>query len=117
LEGQIAAVQTLLLSPEFGRALAVHNKVQEVWNHWHRQPSGNARHSSAAPSPVSTHAQTLVRDVSSSQRVVRDHIFCRTDLFFVTTVTPVMWCSVVGVIVSNVLKDSIVFIHSASLSK
>ncbi|GFG39049.1 hypothetical protein Cfor_01515 [Coptotermes formosanus] len=62
LEGQIAAVQTLLLSPEFGRALAVHNKVQEVWNHWHRRPSGNARHFSAAPSPVSTHAQTLVRD-------------------------------------------------------
>jgi hypothetical protein len=64
LEGQIAAVQTLLLSPEFGRALAVHNKVQEVWNYWHRQPSGNARHTSGAPSPVSTHAQTLVRDVS-----------------------------------------------------
>lgn len=72
MEGQIAAVQTLLLSPEFGRALAVHNKVQEVWNHWHRQPSGNARHSSAVPSPVSTHAQALVRDVSSLQRLLRE---------------------------------------------
>ena len=51
LEGQIAAVQTLLLSPEFGRALAVHNKVQEVWS----QPTSSA---------VSTHAQSLVRDVS-----------------------------------------------------
>ncbi|XP_069671483.1 protein PALS1-like isoform X2 [Periplaneta americana] len=49
LEAQIAAVQTLLLSPEFGRALAVHNKVQEVW-------------SQATHSPVSTHAQTLIRD-------------------------------------------------------
>jgi MAGUK p55 subfamily protein 5 len=64
LEGQIAAVQTLLLSPEFGRALAVHNKVQEVWNQWHTQPSGGSRQPATAPSPVSTHAQTLVRDVS-----------------------------------------------------
>ena len=97
MEGQIAAVQTLLLSPEFGRALAVHNKVQEVWNHWHRQPSGNAKHSSAAPSPVSTHAQTLVRDVSSLRSFVRGHILCRTGILFVKTVCPVMCCSVVGV--------------------
>lgn len=62
LEGQIAAVQTLLLSPEFGRALAVHNKVQEVWSQWHTQPSGSSRQPATAPSPVSTHTQTLVRD-------------------------------------------------------
>uniref|UniRef100_A0A1Y1L6I7 MAGUK p55 subfamily member 5 n=1 Tax=Photinus pyralis TaxID=7054 RepID=A0A1Y1L6I7_PHOPY len=30
LEGRVAAVQSLLLSPQFGRALAVHNKVQAV---------------------------------------------------------------------------------------
>lgn len=116
MEGQIAAVQTVLLSAEFERALAVHNKVQEVWNHWHRQPSGNARHSSTAPSPVSTHAQTLVRDVSSLQRFVRDHIFCRTGILFVRTVCPVMCCTVVGVIVPDVFNDSNVIIHSATLS-
>lgn len=92
MEGQIAAVQTLLLSPEFGRALAVHNKVQEVWNHWHRRPSGNARHFSAAPSPVSTHAQTLVRDVSLLPRFVSGHIFSRTDVFVCENVEP--HCSV-----------------------
>lgn len=64
LEGQIAAVQTLLLSPEFGRALAIHNRVQEVWNQWHPLPSGGSKQPATAPSPVSTHAQTLVRDVS-----------------------------------------------------
>ncbi|XP_056634889.1 protein PALS1 isoform X3 [Diorhabda sublineata] len=30
LEGRIAAIQSLLLSPQFGQALAVHNKVQSV---------------------------------------------------------------------------------------
>lgn len=30
LEGRIAAVQSLLLAPQFGKALAVHNKVQAV---------------------------------------------------------------------------------------
>ncbi|XP_050307727.1 protein PALS1 [Anthonomus grandis grandis] len=30
LEGRIAAVQSLLLSPQFGRALAIHNKIQAV---------------------------------------------------------------------------------------
>ncbi|KAF5286758.1 hypothetical protein FQA39_LY04181 [Lamprigera yunnana] len=30
LEGRVAAVQSLLLSPQFGRALSVHNKVQAV---------------------------------------------------------------------------------------
>ncbi|KAL1505864.1 hypothetical protein ABEB36_005323 [Hypothenemus hampei] len=30
LEGRIAAVQSLLLSPQFGRALAIHNKIQTV---------------------------------------------------------------------------------------
>lgn len=30
LEGRVAAVQSLLLSPQFGRALAIHNKVQAV---------------------------------------------------------------------------------------
>lgn len=30
LEGRIAAVQSLLLAPQFGKALAVHNKVQSV---------------------------------------------------------------------------------------
>ncbi|XP_067011595.2 protein PALS1 isoform X2 [Anabrus simplex] len=49
LEGQLAAVQTLLLSPQFGRALAVHNKVQQVWN-------------GRVPPPASSHAQNLVRD-------------------------------------------------------
>ncbi|XP_030758930.1 MAGUK p55 subfamily member 5-A-like, partial [Sitophilus oryzae] len=30
LEGRIAAIQSLLLSPQFGRALAIHNKIQAV---------------------------------------------------------------------------------------
>ncbi|KAL3265893.1 hypothetical protein HHI36_010084 [Cryptolaemus montrouzieri] len=30
IEGRVAAVQSLLLSPQFGKALAVHNKVQAV---------------------------------------------------------------------------------------
>ncbi|KAE8748633.1 hypothetical protein FOCC_FOCC004644 [Frankliniella occidentalis] len=53
LEGQVAAVQTLLLSPAFGRALAVHNKVQEVSSQLHTQPDSQ---------PVSSHAQGLLRD-------------------------------------------------------
>lgn len=56
LEGQVAAVQTLLLSPAFGRALAVHNKVQEVSAQLHTQPDSQ---------PVTSHAQGLLRDVSS----------------------------------------------------
>lgn len=53
LEGQVAAVQTLLLSPAFGRALAVHNKVQEVSGQLHTQPDSQ---------PVTSHAQGLLRD-------------------------------------------------------
>lgn len=53
LEGQVAAVQTLLLSPAFGRALAVHNKVQQVSAQLHTQPDSQ---------PVSSHAQGLLRD-------------------------------------------------------
>lgn len=48
LEGRVAAVQLLLLSPQFGRALAIHNKVQAV-------------RSRTAPRPV-TNAQTALRD-------------------------------------------------------
>lgn len=53
LEAQIGAVQTLLLSPEFGRALAIHNKVQQSW-----PQQENVQ-------PITAHSQTLVRDVSS----------------------------------------------------
>ncbi|ENN76635.1 hypothetical protein YQE_06854, partial [Dendroctonus ponderosae] len=57
LEGRIAAVQSLLLSPQFGRALAIHNKIQTV-----RQKV------SARPQPS---AQNALRDaldaVASSQ--------------------------------------------------
>lgn len=52
LEGQVAAVQTLLLRPEFGRALATHNKVQQAWPQ-----------TTHTFSPVSSHSQTLVREV------------------------------------------------------
>jgi MAGUK p55 subfamily protein 5 len=48
LEGRVAAVQSLLLSPQFGRALAVHNKVQTV-------------RSRTTPRPAPT-AQTALRD-------------------------------------------------------
>lgn len=51
LEAQAAAVQTLLLSPSFGRALAAHNKVQQSWS---------------SPKPVSGQAQALARDVSTN---------------------------------------------------
>ncbi|XP_050508348.1 protein PALS1 isoform X2 [Diabrotica virgifera virgifera] len=48
LEGRIAAIQSLLLSPQFSRALAVHNTVQSV-------------RSRTAPRPSPT-AQTALRD-------------------------------------------------------
>lgn len=48
LEGRVAAVQSLLLSPQFGRALAVHNKVQSV-------------RSKTTPRPAAT-AQVALRD-------------------------------------------------------
>uniref|UniRef100_A0A1B6C910 MAGUK p55 subfamily member 5 n=1 Tax=Clastoptera arizonana TaxID=38151 RepID=A0A1B6C910_9HEMI len=50
LEVKIGVVQTLLLSPEFGRALAIHNKVQQSW----------PQHESVLP--VTAYSQTLVRD-------------------------------------------------------
>ncbi|KAF2898257.1 hypothetical protein ILUMI_07920 [Ignelater luminosus] len=43
LEGRVAAVQSLLLSPQFGRALAVHNKVQSVRNRIAHRPTANAQ--------------------------------------------------------------------------
>lgn len=54
LEVQIGAVQTLLLSPEFGRALAIHNKVQQSW-----PQQKNIQ-------PITAHSQILVRDVSNN---------------------------------------------------
>ncbi|XP_015834730.1 protein PALS1 isoform X2 [Tribolium castaneum] len=48
LEGRVAAVQSLLLSPQFGRALAVHNKVQTVRSR-----------TTPRPAPI---AQTALRD-------------------------------------------------------
>ncbi|XP_054261878.1 protein PALS1-like isoform X2 [Macrosteles quadrilineatus] len=50
LEAQAGAVATLLLSPGFGRALTVHNRVQQTWpqHRTHR--------------PVTSNSQTLVRD-------------------------------------------------------
>lgn len=50
LEGRVAAVQSLLLSPQFGRAISVHNKVQEV--------------RSKSTLMVTQNAQSVVRDVS-----------------------------------------------------
>lgn len=43
LEGRIAAIQSLLLSPQFGRALAVHNKVQSVRSRTTPRPMPNAQ--------------------------------------------------------------------------
>ncbi|KAK9746006.1 PDZ domain [Popillia japonica] len=43
LEGRVAAVQSLLLSPQFGRALAIHNKVQEVRSRTAPRPTSNAQ--------------------------------------------------------------------------
>lgn len=43
LEGRVAAVQSLLLSPQFGRALAVHNKVQAVRLRVAHHPTANAQ--------------------------------------------------------------------------
>ncbi|KAL0280699.1 UNVERIFIED_CONTAM: hypothetical protein PYX00_001917 [Menopon gallinae] len=53
LEGQLAAVQTVLLSPQFGRALSVCNKVREVTLSTEKQ---------CLPSPQSWQAQELARD-------------------------------------------------------
>lgn len=43
LEGRVAAVQSLLLSPQFGRALAIHNKVQAVRSRTAPRPTANAQ--------------------------------------------------------------------------
>lgn len=43
LEGRVAAVQSLLLSPQFGRALAVHNKVQAVRSRTAHRSTVNAQ--------------------------------------------------------------------------
>ncbi|XP_025835103.1 MAGUK p55 subfamily member 5 isoform X2 [Agrilus planipennis] len=43
LEGRVAAVQSLLLSPQFGRALAIHNKVQTVRSRISSRPVANAQ--------------------------------------------------------------------------
>ena len=43
LEGRVAAVQSLLLSPQFGRALAIHNKVQAVRSRTAPRPIANAQ--------------------------------------------------------------------------
>lgn len=55
-EGQVAAVQTLLLRPEFARALATHNRVQESW-----PPPPHPTYA-----PLSAHSQTLVRECLES---------------------------------------------------
>ncbi|KAG8227824.1 hypothetical protein J437_LFUL008468 [Ladona fulva] len=69
LEGQVAAVQTLLLSQEFGRALSVHNRVQEVWNgRVGTSTSGAARKQPRPPpgNPVCGDAQALARECLES---------------------------------------------------
>lgn len=43
LEGRVAAVQSLLLSPQFGRALAIHNKVQTVRSRTTPRPQPTAQ--------------------------------------------------------------------------
>lgn len=43
LEGRVAAVQSLLLSPQFGRALAIHNKVQSVRSKISIRPATSAQ--------------------------------------------------------------------------
>lgn len=55
LESQLASVQAVLLSPQFGRALSVCNKVREVTLSNEKQ---------CLPSPQSWQAQELARDVS-----------------------------------------------------
>ncbi|KAF4528244.1 hypothetical protein B566_EDAN014402 [Ephemera danica] len=57
LEAQLAAVQTLLLSAEFGRALATHNKVCAA-----RAASSSPAANTPLPPPVCADSQTLVRD-------------------------------------------------------
>lgn len=43
LEGRVAAVQLILLSPQFGRALTIHNKVQSVRSRIVPRPTQNAQ--------------------------------------------------------------------------
>ncbi|XP_076255696.1 MAGUK p55 family member stardust isoform X4 [Rhynchophorus ferrugineus] len=52
LEGRIAAIQSLLLSPQFGRALAIHNKIQAVRSK-----------TAARPQPI---AQNALRDAQDA---------------------------------------------------
>lgn len=61
LEGHLTAVQGVLLSPQFGRALSVCNKVQEV--------SLLSEHQ-CLPGPQHWPVQQLLRDVSSPGKVV-----------------------------------------------
>ena len=57
LDAQVAAVQSLLQSAAFARALAVHNKVQQVWSSLQRIGGPQAL-------PVTADAGALVRNVS-----------------------------------------------------
>ncbi|XP_017783913.1 PREDICTED: MAGUK p55 subfamily member 5 isoform X2 [Nicrophorus vespilloides] len=64
MEGRVAAVQSLLLSPQFGRALAIYNKVQAVRNRTAPRPTANAQAAlrdclDALSSSQSTHAVEL----------------------------------------------------------
>lgn len=43
VEGRVAAVQSLLLAPQFGRALAVYNQVQNVRQRAASRPTPNAQ--------------------------------------------------------------------------
>ncbi|XP_039293760.1 MAGUK p55 subfamily member 5 isoform X2 [Nilaparvata lugens] len=64
-EGQVTAVQSLLLRPEFARALATHNRVQESWPPPPPHPAATASTSTSTP-PLSAHSQTLVRECLES---------------------------------------------------
>lgn len=57
VENQLASVQGVLLSPQFGRALSVCNKVQEV---------SLLNENQCLPGPQNWPVQQLLRDVSLS---------------------------------------------------
>ncbi|KAH1019284.1 hypothetical protein HUJ04_009127 [Dendroctonus ponderosae] len=77
LEGRIAAVQSLLLSPQFGRALAIHNKIQTVRQKVSARPQPSAQNAlrdalDAVASSQSAYAVELATILTANHRYGTD---------------------------------------------
>ncbi|KAK9877588.1 hypothetical protein WA026_019258 [Henosepilachna vigintioctopunctata] len=62
IEGRVVAVQSLLLSPQFGKALAVHNKVQTVRSKTIPRPQSLPKDTSTSSHFEETSLRTTIPD-------------------------------------------------------